>query len=173
MRIILMFLAVTAAADLRANDQPPPLAIQPVVEAEENVFNFEPANNGAGPMWCSGSTCLVRIGNDVFASGLETLKDAKPLNNCRWTLYKRTAAGWQLVQADPAGRTRETCPLVVLAGGNLLLSANPTLVANRNAYAGLARPEILRFSAKAPVAPFETILPVWDGQPALPRGGLV
>ena len=55
MRVILMLLAVTAAADLRANDK----VIQPVVEAEENVFNFEPANNGAGPMWCSGSTCLV------------------------------------------------------------------------------------------------------------------
>ena len=165
MRMILMFLAITAVADLRANDKPAPLAIQPVVEAEEDVYNFAPANNGAGPMWCSGSTCLVRIGDDVFASGLETLKDAKPLNNCRWTLYKRTAAGWQLVQADPAGRTREPCPLAALAGGNLLLSANPTLVADRNAYSGPARPEILRFSAKDPKAPFETILPVWDGQP--------
>ena len=29
--------------------------------------------------------------------------------------------------------------------GNLLLSANPTLVADRNAYSGPARPEILRF----------------------------
>ena len=104
--MILMFLAITAVADLWANDKPAPLAIQPVVEAEEDVYNFAPANNGAGPMWCSGSTCLVRIGDDVFASGLETLKDAKPLNNCRWTLYQRTAAGWQLVQADPAGRTR-------------------------------------------------------------------
>src|SRR5262245_61548123 len=56
-------------------------ALCPVVEAEEDVYSFEPANNGAGPMWCSGSTCLVRIADDVFASGLETLKDAKPLNN--------------------------------------------------------------------------------------------
>ena len=165
MRMILMFLAVTAVADLRANDTSPLPALQPVVEVEEDVYSFEPANNGAGPMWCSGSTCLVRIGDDVFASGLETLKDAKPLNNCRWTLYKRTAAGWQLQQADPAGRTREPCPLVALAGGNLLLSANPTLVADRNAYNGPAQPEILRFSAKDPKAPFETILPVWDGQP--------
>lgn len=163
--MILMFLAITAVADLWANDKPAPLPIQPVVEAEEDVYNFAPANNGAGPMWCSGSTCLVRIGDDVFASGLETLKDAKPLNNCRWTLYQRTAAGWQLVQADPAGRTREPCPLVTLGGGNLLLSANPTLVADRNAYNGPAHPEILRFSAKDPKAPFETILPVWDGQP--------
>ena len=148
MRMILMFLAVVAVADLRAVGKPPLPALQPVVEAEEDVYSFEAADNGAGPMWCSGSTCLVRIGDDVFASGLETLKDAKPLNNCRWTLYKRTAGGWQLQQADPAGRTREPCPLVALAGGKLLLSANPTLVTDRNAYSGPARPEILLFNAK-------------------------
>ena len=38
-------------------------------------------------------------------------------------------------------------------------------MADRNAYSGPARPEILQFSAKDPKAPFETILPVWDGQP--------
>jgi len=165
MRTILMFFAVLASSELRAGDNIPSPTLQPVVEVEEDVYSFVPANNGAGPMWCSGSTCLVRIGDDVFVSGLETLKDAKPLNNCRWTLYRRTAAGWQLVRADPAGRTREPCPLVALTGGNLLLSANPTLVADRNAYSGPARPEILRFSAKDLKVPFETILPAWDGQP--------
>src|SRR5437867_22880 len=43
----------------------------PVVEVEEDVYTFDPANNGAGPMWCAGSTCIVRAGDDVFASGLE------------------------------------------------------------------------------------------------------
>ena len=46
---------------------------QPVVEVEENIYSFEPANNGAGPMWCNGSTCLVSLGDDLFASGLETI----------------------------------------------------------------------------------------------------
>ena len=57
--------------------------LRPVVEVEEEVYTYRPANNGAGPLWCSGSTCLVRIGDAVFASGLETLADHKPLNNCR------------------------------------------------------------------------------------------
>ena len=122
---LLLVASHPAWADEKREEQP---FLQPVVEVEEDVYTFTPANNGAGPMWCSGSTCLVRIGDDVFASGLETLKDAKPLNNCRWTLYQRTADGWQLQQADPTGRTREPCPLVALPGGKLLLSANPTLV---------------------------------------------
>ena len=77
-------IAARAAADPR-----------PVVEAEDEVYTFESADNGAGPSWCHGSTCLVRIGDDVFATGLETLKDAKPLNNCRWMLFHRDASGWQ------------------------------------------------------------------------------
>ncbi|MGA2035417.1 MAG: hypothetical protein ABSG68_24480, partial [Thermoguttaceae bacterium] len=166
MRTVLMLLAaVFAAGNLRAEEKATSRIVRPVVEVEEDVYRFEPANNGAGPMWCHGSTCLVRIGEEVFASGLETLKDAKPLNNCRWTLYKRAAGGWQLQQSDSVGRTREPCPLVALAGGKLLLSANPTLATDRNAYSGPARPQILQFSAKDPKATFETILPAWDGQP--------
>jgi hypothetical protein len=77
-------------------------AIRPVVEIEEDVYSYEPADNGAGPLWCQGSTCLVRIGDDLFASGLETIKGVKPLNNCRWMLFHRS------LRADagalPAGR---------------------------------------------------------------------
>ena len=61
-------------------------ALNPVVEAEEIVFRYTPADNGSGALWCFGSTCLVRAGERVFATGLETLKDCPPLNNCRWQL---------------------------------------------------------------------------------------
>lgn len=139
--------------------------LQAVVEIEEDVYTFEPANNGAGPMWCHGSTCLVRIGDDVFASGLETLADAKPLNNCRWTLFKRESSGWKLVESDETGRTREPSPLAAFPDGRLLLSANPTLVTNREAYSGPARPEILQFRANDLGRTPELILPKWDGEP--------
>lgn len=138
---------------------------QPQVEAEEDVYSFTGANNGAGPLWCFGSTCLVRVGQDVFASGLDTLADAKPLNNCRWTLYRRGSDGWRQVQLDAVGRTREPCPLVTLPGGRVLLSANPTLVADRQTYSGPARPEILQFSAEKPQDAAEKLAPVWEGQP--------
>lgn len=137
----------------------------PVVEIEEDVYRFRPANNGAGPMWCHGSCCLVRIGGRVFASGLETLPDCKPLNNCRWMLFARRADGWQLQQVDRQGRTREPCPLVGFADGRLLLSANPTLVEDRDAHAGPARPEILQFAADEAKAPYTKIVPPWQGTP--------
>ncbi len=143
----------------------PPRPWNVTIEAEEEVYRYEPANNGAGPMWCRGSTCLVRIGQTVWASGLETLPGVKPLNNCRWLVFHRTERGWHQVQADPSGRTREPCPLVAFDGGPLFLSANPTLVEDPTVPAGPARPEILQFDPARPGDPFKVLLPRWAGKP--------
>jgi hypothetical protein len=140
-------------------------AFRPVVEVEEDVYDYQPADNGAGPMWCHGSTCLVRVGEDLFASGLETIPGAKPLNNCRWMLFRRGTQGWQKACVDASGRTREPCPLAGFPDGRLFLSVNPTLNTDPNAYSGPARPEILQFAPSDPGKPVQTILPTWSGQP--------
>lgn len=157
-------LLLAFAWNIQAAETPPARPLQPVVELEEEVYTYEPANNGAGPMWCSGSTCLVRIGTNVFASGLETLKDRKPLNNCRWTLFKRGNDGWSSPQVDPQDRTREPCPLVGFADGRLFLSANPTL-GTAESGGGPARPELLEFSASDLKSGIHRILPIWEGNP--------
>lgn len=136
----------------------------PVVEIEEDVYTYTNANNGAGPMWCAGSTCLVRSGDHVFASGLETVADAKPLNNCRWTLFHRGPKGWDIVRVD-AGRTREPAPLTAFYDGRIFLSANPTLGSGPQPNGGPARPEVLEFSAKTPGTLPVSLNPVWQGTP--------
>jgi hypothetical protein len=137
----------------------------PVVEIEEDVYRYEPADNGAGPMWCFGSTCLVRSGKQLFASGLETLPNVKPLNNCRWLLFQQTADGWTEVNRDPTGRTREPCPLATFEDGRVFLSANPTLVTDTQAYAGPARPEILQIDPRHPERQPIVLSPLWQGTP--------
>lgn len=154
-----MFFAFASAADGGGG------SLQAVVEIEEDIYSFEPADNGAGPMWCHGSTCLVSVGGDLFASGLETIPGAKPLNNCRWMLFAREQEGWRKVCSDPSGRTREPCPLVGFPDGRLFLSANPTLNADPNAYSGPARPELLQFAAQDPGEPASTLIPVWSDRP--------
>jgi len=139
--------------------------IHPVVDIEEDLYSYQPANNGAGPMWCHGSTCLVRIGEDLFASGLETLAEAKPLHNCRWMLFHRREQGWRKVCFDASGRTREPSPLAGFPDGRLFLSANPTLQADPNAYSGPARPQILEFTPQNPSRPAHILQPVWAGKP--------
>ena len=139
-----------------------PLA--PVVEAEDVVYTYQPAKNGADPMWCHGATCLVRVGEQVFASGIETLPDTKPLNNVRWQLFGRGPQGWQLLHKDQEGLTREPCPLGVCADGRLFLSANPTLTP-KDTYDGPARPEVWQFSIAEPTRAPERIVPKWAGEP--------
>jgi hypothetical protein len=140
--------------------------IKVTVEAEEEVYEFTNPDNGADPFWCYGDTCIARIGDDVFASGMEVIPDAKPEMNTRWLLFQRASAGgWKLIRKDDQHRTREPSPMGVFpTEGTLLLSVNPSL-APIDQRTGPAQPQILRFSAQSPADPFETILPTWDGQP--------
>jgi hypothetical protein len=139
----------------------PPLA--PAVEIEEEIYRYEPANNGAGPMWCHGNTCIVRVGDAVFVSGLKTIPGARPLNNCLPLLYQRTDRGWSLLY-EGNGRTREPCPLACFPRGKVFLSINPTL-AKADDYGGPAKPQILEFAAAAPATVAVTQEPIWTGAP--------
>ena len=134
------------------------------VEAEETVYTYAPANNGASPMWTYGNTCIVRYNDKVFASGLETLNDVKPLHNTRWTLYERNEEGWKLSLADLKDRTREPSPLGLMQDGRLLLSVNPTLT-KPDAYSGPAQPQILQFDVEHLSAHNKILNPVWNGNP--------
>jgi len=140
------------------------MELRPRVEVEEEVYRYEPANNGAGPMWCRGNTCVVRAGDRVFASGLETIPGAKPLNNCLPTLFTRDSSGWVRIYKGE-GRTREPTPLALFSDGQVLLSINPTLTAP-DTRRGPARPQIVQFAADAPQSAARLLTPVWDGQPA-------
>ncbi len=135
-----------------------------LVEVEEPVYTYQPADNGAGPLWCYGSTCLARVGEDVFISGLETIPNAKPLNNVRWTLFKRSKSGWELQQRDERNRTREPSPIAIFPDGRLFLSANPTITPP-DTYSGPARPEVLRFDASNAKETSVTLKPEWEGAP--------
>jgi hypothetical protein len=141
------------------------LELKPVVEIEEDVYTYTSANNGAGPEWCAGSTCLVRSGTELYASGLETVPDAKPLNNCRWLLFHRGSNNWERVWVDE-GRTREPSPMVAFQDGRVFVSANPTLGSGAQPNGGPARPEIFQFTTGAGTPKPMSLLPTWQGTPA-------
>ncbi len=135
------------------------------VEAEELVYKYEPPDNGSGPMWCHGNTCIVRFGDKLVASGMETLENELPLNNTRWMLFERKAEGWELLMKDEIDRTREPSPLGLLNdAGKVILSVNPALTGPgiRN---GPAEPRVLQFDASDLRSGYKTIIPRWDGKP--------
>jgi hypothetical protein len=141
------------------------MTLRVFVEVEDEVYTFTPADNGAGPLWCHGSTVVARQDDQVYVAGLETLPGQQPLHNCRWSLYRRGAAGWELVHRDASGRTREPSPVALLAQGDLLVSANPTLTAP-GTQAGPARPTVFRFRTGHGQLEPSVELPVWDDTPA-------
>ena len=98
-----------------------------MVEAEETVTTCAPANNGAGPFWCYGAPLVVRRGDDVFVSAMETGEGVEPLCNTRWRLFRKHGDnGWEMIQADDDFRQREPCPLVSFSDGKVFLSVNPS-----------------------------------------------
>jgi hypothetical protein len=133
------------------------------VEAEESVYSDTTPDNGAGPLWSYGSSCIARVDDQVLISGLQTIPDAKPLNNVQWQLFQHVDEGWE-VASSGTGRTREPCPLACFHGGPFFLSDNPTLT-GPDERDGPARPAIVEFSPKSPRTPLETPQPVWDGNP--------
>lgn len=137
---------------------------QMIVQAEEEVYKYIPADNGAGPMWCHGSTSIVRAGNKVYASGIETVPAWKPLNNCRWMLFRRSEQGWEHMMTDEKNRTREPSPLAVLSRGQIYLSANPTLTAPEE-YNGPSKPEFYVFDSDDRNLSYKQVFPEWDGNP--------
>ncbi len=143
----------------RANRQ----GLHYAVEIEEIVTRYTPANNGAGPMWCYGSTVIARHGKDVYLSTIETGKDVPLLCNTRWQLWHRSSDGWKLKQSEKAYRQREPCPIAVFQQGPVFLSVNPSTEPAGVQY-GPCRPLVLEFNRKNLQRPFKTNTPAWtDG----------
>lgn len=138
----------------------------PRIEVEEAIYDFAPANNGASPLWAFGSPCMVRRGDTVFVSGLDTIAGVKILNNCRWALHRRDRDGWKRVLADEKGLQREPCPIGLYPDGRLALSTNPTLTP-RDTYNGPSDPQVLLLSSKDLRKTPAMLRPDFSGQPRL------
>jgi hypothetical protein len=135
--------------------------ICPTVEAEEVVTRYEPANNGAGPMWCYGSTVIARQDGDVFLSIIETGKDVPLLCNTRWQLWHRSSDGWRMAQSEKEYRQREPCPIALFQRGPVFLSVNPSTEPPGTKY-GPCKPLVLEFDPANLSGPTNTNNPVWS-----------
>lgn len=159
-RTVVLLLLARGLSGFSAEPAAPPTVR---VEVEEKVYDYQDPQNGAGPMWCRGSTCLVRSGDRVIASGLEVVPGARPLNNCRWTLFERTDVGWERARVSVLNLTREPCPLAITRDNRVFLSTHPTLVPDQPQ--GPARPEVLVFQAGHLEGLRQTLVPEWEGKP--------
>jgi hypothetical protein len=107
----------------------PPIAqsVEPVVLCDETVTEFTPPGNGAGSLWCYGAPLVVRIGDRVFISVMETGVNARLYSNSRWQLFERTTQGWSKVLEENKYQQREPCPIAALSDDQLILSSHPEI----------------------------------------------
>ena len=155
--ICCLFPASNAGAkDSRKDKQGPHYA----VDIEEIVTRYTPANNGAGPMWCYGSTVIARHGSDVYLSAIETGKDVPLLCNTRWQLWHRTSDGWKVEQTEKVYRQREPCPIAVFQDGPVFLSVNPSTKPAGVQY-GPCKPLVLEFDRENLSGKVITQTPAW------------
>ncbi len=154
---LFLFLMAASLAGVKAG------APECIVEVEEIVTSYAPANNGAGPLWCYGSTVIARLGQDVYVSIIETGKDVPLLCNTRWQLWRRSADKWRLERSEDEFRQREPCPITVFERGPVFLSANPSTEPPGTQY-GRCKPIVLEFDAADPGGPPKEHSPAWaDG----------
>ncbi len=149
--------SIISAADANGKEQ----SLCCTVEAEEVVTRYTPANNGAGPLWCYGSTVIARQGGNVFLSVIETGEDIPLLCNTRWQLWRRSANGWKLEQSENEYRQREPCPLAVFHEGPVFLSVNPSTEPAGTKY-GPCKSLVLQFDPTNPAGPAKIHTPAWD-----------
>ena len=143
-------------------------SLRPTVEVEEEIYSHEDTDNGSGPMWCHGSTTMVRVGRELFVTGFERIPERKPLNNARWLLFHRSddGPGWELLHRDAEHRTREPSPMACFPDGRFFISVNPSLLGSTSdSYGGPSEPQILEFSVDGPTDGFRTERPEWEGSP--------
>ncbi len=150
--ISILFTCVTARA----------VTVECIVQ--EDVYTFVSPNNGSGPLWSHGCTSIVRNGDDVIVSQMETGENVPPLSNTRWRLLKRTPAGWSLIDEADGYRQREPASLATTQPGLIFLNVNDSTHSQDTEY-GPTQPHLLKYDLRQPVADLVALLPDWDGEP--------
>lgn len=133
----------------------------PSVVAEDDVYSIVSPGNGSGPMWSFGCTTIVRDGERVIVSQMETGEGVPLLCNTRWKLLSRDNGEWKVFAEAQGYRQREPCPIGITADRGLFLSVNDSLHPPGAQYLD-CEPHLLRFSLDDLAAAPLKVSPVWD-----------
>jgi hypothetical protein len=132
------------------------------VVAEEEVYSFDPPDNGSGPMWNRGCTTILRLKDGVVVAQYDVDLNVPLLCRARWRLLKREPEGWKPLAEAEGFRQREPAVLGTTDGATWLLNVNDSVMPPGTQY-GKCEPHLLKFSFEEPGSP-TPIRPVWKGE---------
>lgn len=124
---------------------------------QEKIYKFNWCTNGAGPLWCYGSSCIAAFNEKVFISGWDCIPGVPPLNCAKWLLFERTKNGWQEIIND-SERTREPSPICIFNDGRLFLSTNPAMFTEESR-GSVSLPVVYEFHYPDYSKPVKTMVP--------------
>lgn len=133
------------------------------IEAEEDVYSFVNPDNGSGPMWSYGCTTIVRLGDRVFVSEMETGEGVPRLCNTRWRLAERIDGGWDVFAEAEGYRQREPAILATLSDTEFFLNVNDSIMPPGTEY-GRCVPKLLAFDTGHLESPSAVFEPTWVGE---------
>ncbi len=131
------------------------------VVTEEPVYTLVSPGNGAGPLWCYGCTQVVRQGDEVVISQMETGEDVPLLCNTRWKLLTRKDGAWETFAEAEGYRQREPCPIGVTKDAGFFLYVNDSLTPPGTHYKE-CEPHLLNFASTAQGSMPKKLSPKWD-----------
>ncbi len=138
----------------------PAFAQSPIIEVEEDVYTFTNPNNGSGPLWSYGCTVIARIGDDTYATQMETGDGVDPLCNTRWRILRRRDGVWTPIAEADQYRQREPCPIAVTGDNTLNLYVNDSQTPPGTHYQRCL-PHVLRFRVDETVPTLAAVMPDW------------
>ncbi|MEZ5275123.1 MAG: hypothetical protein R3F07_01930 [Opitutaceae bacterium] len=103
-------------------------AVEIRLVVEETIETVPSPHNGASPLWCYGSTILVRDGSELYLSLLRPDEGYPPYCNAHWELWRRDSGVWSELHRGGEAREREPCPIGLLAKGEVVLSIQPAIM---------------------------------------------
>lgn len=93
---------------------------------QETICRVRDTKNGASPLWCYGSTAIMRLGDKVVATVPANDNNVLPLADRHIELYAKTGDGpWQKIWHDMRF-TREPAPILRRDDQSIWISLNPS-----------------------------------------------
>lgn len=125
-----------------------------------------PFKNGAGPLWCSGNSTIIRVGENVFATNMRVFPErAKHSRNSLEVWAKRGSADWQMEFYDEGAYQREPCPIMYIGGSVIGVTVNATNIVyppEVENVGALCTPKIYLFDVTEKLKLIRVVVPRFD-----------
>ena len=125
-----------------------------------------PFKNGADPLWCSGNSTIIRVGEDVFATNMRVFPERGRHSRTSLEVWaKRGSGSWQMEFFEEGVYQREPCPVMYIGGSVIGVTVNATNIVyppEEENIGALCTPKIYLFDVTDHLTLTQVVTPRFD-----------